>query len=182
MNRLSDCGTGAYLNKTWRNLSPFLNTSSSSLPPPRDSVGFASANGTLFLFGGNDESESGELWWCRRRGIIPAARLLSSCPFLVIPPASYFFCPLPLLIANFHFAGLSNDLHRLHPIKFECFHISGLLSGHPPSPRHSVGFASSDGMLYVFGGKNRDSGLPSIAPFPAPSIFALHVAGHVGVT
>jgi hypothetical protein len=50
-------------------------------------------------------------------------------------------------------AGLLGDLHVLDPSQLAWTELSKVVSGSAPAPRCGHGFASADGMLYVFGGQ-----------------------------
>jgi hypothetical protein len=46
-----------------------------------------------------------------------------------------------------------NDFFAFDPVKMTWTNLSGLVSGALPSPRHSFGFASAGGKIFVFGGE-----------------------------
>jgi hypothetical protein len=54
-------------------------------------------------------------------------------------------------------SGVLDDFFAFDPINKTWKNLSGLVSGVLPGPRHSFGFASAGGKIFVFGGE-RDEG------------------------
>ena len=57
-----------------------------------------------------------------------------------------------------------NDLYELNPANMTWTNLAGVVSGTPPSPRYSHGFASANSRLYVFGVSDNTGECPLCSP------------------
>eukprot|EP00339_Tiarina_fusa_P005869 CAMPEP_0117000320 /NCGR_PEP_ID=MMETSP0472-20121206/2703_1 /TAXON_ID=693140 ORGANISM="Tiarina fusus, Strain LIS" /NCGR_SAMPLE_ID=MMETSP0472 /ASSEMBLY_ACC=CAM_ASM_000603 /LENGTH=265 /DNA_ID=CAMNT_0004699977 /DNA_START=109 /DNA_END=903 /DNA_ORIENTATION=+ len=149
---------------TWRELASL---SAGAPPLVRNLQGFAESNGKLYVFGGDNGSESykndlheydiaSAVWTdlsSPTAGPAPSSRVKMG--FTGSNGRLYVFGGAEKLLTGSE--SYRQDLHEYDIVSGTWTDLSTLSTGTPPSARTSMGFVESNGKLYVFGGYDGSS-------------------------